>query len=407
MLSSVRAAARHLGALALPMGLLVAAATLLFHVWGQWHEGLHHVSSLTHTMPEGDFSLLWSAGRMAHAGYAQQVYDGPSLLAWRGRTLGPGWSRLDWMYPPPMLALGALLSAIPLSVGYAVWVAAMCVASMWALRSAGLSWRVVLVGLFGPPTWLSLTLGQYAPLAGTCVVAGLLQARRRPARAGVLVALATLKPHLGLLVPLVWLIQRRWRAFGVGIVVTLVLAAGSTLLLGGGIWPAFLRASAESGGRVLGGFFRDGYPLWSASLFWSARSFGASVALAGAVQGMGTGMAACAVCFAARRGDDTAAAAVAAVLMPLVSPYLYAFDLIGYSIVVAMMAERGGFAPLWLMLWLAPGVSEAFTLLTARQVLPLCIVVAAALAWWTLRDGAPIDTPPIQQQTAPARPAPL
>ena len=88
-----------------------------------------------------------------------------------------------------------------------------------------------------------------------------------------------------------------------------------------------------------------------------------------------------AVWIASRRGSDLAAAAVAACLMPLVSPYLYSFDLVGYSIVVAMLAERRRFDTLSIFLWLCPGVSELFTFATGREVLPACVMLVAALAW--------------------------
>ncbi len=400
-----RAIARGLLAGLLLVGLAGAIATLALHLWAQWHDGPYRVSSLTHTMPEGDYSLLWSAGRMAASGQGAEVYDGPKLLIGREALFGPGWSRLDWMYPPPMLALGMAVSAIPLLPGYAMWLLLMCAASIWALRGAGLSWRVVLFGLFGPPTWLCLALGQYAPLAASFVVAGLLQARRSPIRAGLQVALATLKPHLGVLVPVVWLAQRRWKAFAAAGVGTLVLAGASTALLGIGIWPAFLHGIGVSGSMLLAGYFRNGYPLWAASVFWMARSFGASIALGYAAQVLAAFAVVGAVWFAARRGSARAAAAVAACMMPLVSPYLYTFDLVGYSIVVAMLAEQRGFDALPIVLWLCPGVSELFAYTTGMAVLPVCVVLVAVLAWREF-DGRLPAGDAAAARTEPAAPPP-
>lgn len=370
-----------LGASVVTCALLAAAMTVWIHAWGQWHDGPARLSSSTHVMPEGDFSLLWSAGRMAADGHAAGVYDGSKLLEWRRHAFGPGFRRLDWMYPPPVLALGVAVSRFPLLPGYFLWDLLICAVSLWVLRGAGLPWRVVLPGFFGPPTWTCLVLGQHAPLVGAFVVGGLLRARQAPVRAGMQVALATFKPHLGVLVPLVWLAQRRWPAFAVAAAGTLLLAAVGTVLLGPGIWPAFLHGTGESGQALLGKYFAHGYPIWAASVFWMMRSFDAPAGAAYAVQGITALMVVAAVWVAARRGDGVAVAGFAACLMPLVSPYLYSFDLTGYSLAIAIYAGRRGWTVPLVLLWLCPGLSEAFTYFTERAVLPVFIVLAAALLW--------------------------
>ena len=138
----------------------------------QWHDGPYRVSTVTHRMPELDYALLWAAGKMAAAGDAVQLYDGPEFLAWRERLFGTGLFRLDWIYPPPMIAVGMVVSSLPLFSGYILWTILTSSASVLVLRGAGLSWRVVLLGLFGPPTWRGVMSGQYAPLAASFVVAG-------------------------------------------------------------------------------------------------------------------------------------------------------------------------------------------------------------------------------------------
>ena len=50
--------------------LCAALVIALFHFTAQWWDGPYHVSSATRVMPEGDYSLLWSAGKMAAAGAA-------------------------------------------------------------------------------------------------------------------------------------------------------------------------------------------------------------------------------------------------------------------------------------------------------------------------------------------------
>ncbi len=358
-----------------------SVATMWVLLAQQWHDGPYRVSSVSHRMPELDYELFWAAGKMAEAGRAAQLYDGPGFLAWREQLFGAGLFRLDWIYPPPMIAVAMAFCRMPLLAGYVVWGVLVCGASVWVLRGAGLSWRVVLFGLFGPPAWRGITSGQYAPLAASLVVAGLLQARRAPLRAGLLIVLATLKPHLGILVPVVWLAQRRWTAFATATAGTLVLAAGSTALFGAAIWPAFLHGSSASARALLERASPEGYAGGAASVFWMVRSLGATIAFGYAAQLLAALLAVALVWLAARRGGDTAAAGVAVCLTLLVSPYLYYSDMVGYSIVVAMLAERHPAAVLPIFLWLFPGISESLAVLTGVQVLPLFAGLAAALAW--------------------------
>ena len=370
--------------------LMVGLATgrVAIAVVHQWHDGPFRISSVTGGMPEADYSLLWAAGRMAAAGQATDLYDGPRFARAREQLFGPGLQQLDWIYPPPTIMVGIAVSQIPLLPGYFLWLCLLCGGSIWALRGAGLSWPVVLFGLFGPPTWRALLLGQYSPLAASLVVAGLLQARRRPFRAGIALTLATFKPQLGLLAPIVLLARGNWTALFVAIAGTLALAIMSTAWLGIGIWPAFLHGSSSSGRTLLYSFFPGGDQFHAASVFWMARSFGASIVLSYAAQALAAGMAAAAVVAAARHRTESAAVAVAACLTLLVSPYLYTSDFVAYSIAVAMLAERAPLRLLPWFLWLCPGLSDVVVRLTGMQVLPLCVVVAATLAWRDL-DAAP------------------
>ena len=376
----------------------MAIATIVMLSYQQWHDGPFRLSTASRRMPELDFALLWAAGKWAAVADATRLYDGPTFLAWREHLFGPGLFRLDWIYPPPMIALGLAVSRLPLLGAYLLWMAAIGAGSVWVLRRAGLSWRVVLLGLFGPPIWRGLTSGQVSPLAASLVVAGLLQARRTPVRAGLQVALATLKPHLGILVPVVWIAQRRLAAFAVAAAGTFVLAGISLLLFGPGIWAAFLHGSGVSARLLLEPRTPAAYWGGAASVYWMARSFGLSVPLSYDAQGAAAVLALAATIAAARRGGDTAMMAVTTCLILLVSPYLNYSDLVGYSVVVAMILERRPTAALPMALWIFPGVSSIVSVLTGWQVLPVCVVTAAFLAW---REFGP-ESPAPAEAGAPA-----
>ncbi len=361
--------------------LFVSVFTMVLSLKQQWHDGPSRVSSITHRMPELDYALLWAAGKMAVAEDANQLYDGPRFLAWREKILKSNLFRLDWIYPPPMIALAMLVANVPLLLGYIVWTVLISGIATLVLRGSGLSWRVVLLGLFGPPTWRGIMSGQYAPLAAALVMAGLLRARKAPVPAGIYLAFASLKPHLGVLVPIVWIAQRRWAAFAIATTGIAILATISTFLFGIEIWSAFLHGSSTSVRLLLEPKFPEAYWGGTASVYWMVRSFGASPSASYGVQFLAALAAVVVTWAAARRGSEAAAAAVAACAISLVSPYFYYSDLVGYSLVVGMLAERRKSGILPMFLWLCPGISTAFAVLTGRQLLPVFVVYAAAVAW--------------------------
>jgi len=228
-------------------------------------------------------------------------------------------------------------------------------------------------------------------LAAALLVAAALRARRAPVWAGVLAAMVTLKPHVGLLLPIAWAGQRHWRAFVVAGICTLLLAAVSTLVLGGDTWVAFVYGGSGSGKALLQAM-PTAYPLNAASVFWMLRSVGVSIPTAYGGQGVAA-VAAAILLWASRRraaGNDRATAALTACLTLFVSPYLYASDLVGYSVAVALLiAVRPQRLRLLLLLWIAPGLSEIVCALGGRPMLPAFVAAATLLAWrWAAADAS-------------------
>ncbi len=346
-------------------------------------------------MPEADFSNFWAAGRLGWAGRAAEAYDLDLFQAWKEKVLAPGLALLPWLYPPPMLLLAAAWALLPLLPAFLAWTALSCAAAALLLRAAGRPWAIVLIGCFGPPTWRGLLLGQFSPLATALVATALLLSGRRPGAAGVMGSLATLKPQLGLLLPVAWLAQRRWNAFGIAAAGTVLLLALSVVVLGTDVLPAFRRGAGEAGQTFLEQQ-ASAFPVAAASVFWMARGFGAPVAVAYAAQALGALAALAITWLAARRfaGDDRAVAAIVLCATLLVSPYLYASDYGGCSVAVALLIERRpAMTPALLLLWVAPGLSEPLCVCGVPPLLPLLAGFVALLAW---RSAAANQTAALQ-----------
>jgi hypothetical protein len=129
---------------------------------------------------------------------------------------------------------------------FTVFLLLITVGSAWLiLRHLGWRGRPLGLGLFvvtlSPVVFISLFLGQATPLVFAAFAGALMLANRHPWPAGLLLALVWIKPNLGLVLPVVVLLQTgAWRrllmALGVG---TLAMFAIAGALLGSGLaqWP--------------------------------------------------------------------------------------------------------------------------------------------------------------------------
>jgi hypothetical protein len=205
---------------------------------------------------------------------------------------------------------------------------------------------------------------------------------RRPALAGAGLGLLCVKPHYALLVPVVVLARRHWRAVLAGVAVAGGLALASA---GGGVWTSYLGPGAAEIRAVMTAPFGAAASDGGTSVYWMLRSFHAApgVALAGQVV--------VSVCVAIwlwrrwRRGEERADVTVMATF--LTSPYGYMDDLAIVSVILPTLARPG---QLWrnatlAWLWVLPAYLSKFTSHTGVLVTPLLLCMAL---WLALQTGA-------------------
>ncbi len=341
-------------------------------------------------LPTGDFSNLWSAGKLVRHGHLATLYDVNGFTAWKTAAFGHPAVRNDWIYPPLVLPLGALFSYIPLSLGFVLWSFASLAMMVWLLRQAGLGWGVVALGVFCPAEWLSLIYGQIGGLIGCLGFAGLVLAERRPWLAGVFLGLVTLKPQTGFLLPFAVLAGRYFRTLLAAASCVLVLVALPLLWFGAAPWAAFLHDAPGTVSHLVEAKFGQGYQLTGTSVFWMLRSFGAGVSLAYAVQLVTAALSAAAVYRVWRgAGDHLTKAALTMFLGLYVAPYGFSVDLVGYSVALVVLVQRRNWRVNLLdgLLWLWPGYAALVTGMTGLLLTPLVVGVAIALAGRQLRGA--------------------
>src|SRR5580704_713201 len=207
--------------------------------------GLTQMSAKKSLAP--DFVNSWAGSSLALSGHPQDVYvQDKQWAAEKAAAHNPDVGYTYWSYPPTFLVVALPTALLPYRWSLLVWLAATLTAYclvIWAIvPDADALW----IALAFPGTALNALAGQNGFLTTALFGAGLLLLRRKPLRAGVMFGLLTFKPQLGLLVPLVLIATRRWRAIAAAAVTAIAFAAASLMMFGVRTWAAFLHSLPES-----------------------------------------------------------------------------------------------------------------------------------------------------------------
>jgi glycosyl transferase family 87 len=199
--------------------------------------------------PFPDFLLYWSAARVVITNGPGAIYSAPAFNAvvraeWGS---GPPWPYLN----PPVLAwILTPFALLPFSIAFGVWLVASTVALAASARLCGTGWLGVLSAFAFLPVFVALGTGQVAPLVLLALVVMVrLERSGRWAEAGALLAILTVKPQLGLLVPVALLAAGRWRpvAVAAGLGIAVGLATFLTFgLAGTGAWLSAVRSFSDN-----------------------------------------------------------------------------------------------------------------------------------------------------------------
>jgi hypothetical protein len=189
-----------------------------------------------------DYLANWTGGRFLVDGDADELYDRAAQYELQASIVGRSDS-VAWFVSPPITAvLYAPLALMPYVPSALVWAAVtigLLLASLLLMRPmfprlGGRDWIVVAVAIAATQPLLQLIgSGQNTALCLFLWVAGVrLLASGREVAAGSVLALGLIKPQLFVLVPVVLVAQRRWRALGAWAAVASAMALVSVAVVG-------------------------------------------------------------------------------------------------------------------------------------------------------------------------------
>jgi alpha-1,2-mannosyltransferase len=330
----------------------------------------------------GDFPPFWAASSVALGGHPAAVYDNAKLDAAEKAVLGdkyPGYQ--PFPYPPMFLAIVLPLSILPYNGALILWTLVGTAAYLTVIWKVALRREVLWAALAFPGALVTILDGQKELVTVALFGGGLLLLERRPWVAGALFGLLCYKPQFGILLPLVFVAVRQWRAAAGATLAVAAFAGLSAALFGVETWRAFLVAIPLATRSVLVhgdiGFGKI------QSVFGAARLWGASVAMSYAIQAVVSLLAAGAVLWIWLKpaGFAVKAAALAAGTL-LVTPYLVDYDLALLALPIAWLswdAMHSTFLPweksILFLAWLFPLFARVLSLLASLPLTPLLLAL--------------------------------
>jgi hypothetical protein len=187
-----------------------------------------------------EFVGVRAAGELTLEGRAAAAYDWAAHTAkHREITRQTNDDYYPWPYPPPYLAVAALLALMPYLASALVWIAATLVFQIVAtVRAAGNS-RAALWLLAAPPTFVNLSVAHTGFLAAGLLTVALHSLVTSPLAAGVAFGLLAFKPQLGLMIPIALAAGGHWRAIAAAAGTILAACLASIAAFGVEPWLAF------------------------------------------------------------------------------------------------------------------------------------------------------------------------
>lgn len=343
-----------------------------------------------------DFVVFWGASHLALSGNPQSAYDSIAAAEAERLTIQHLSATGDWIYPPTFYLMIVPLALLPFFWSYVAFMASTFLAYLWVVRRAAATTLVLMPVLGFPGTCLNFVRGQNGFLTAALFGGALLLLPRRPVWAGVLIGLLTIKPQLGLLLPLVLVCGRHWHALFSAAVTTLIFLAVSALVLGWETMHAFFDHLA-------------GFSAWAASnrnLLLSVPSFFSFFHLLGLATGPSLllhGILALAI--AITTGwvwhvcqNAALRSATLAVATLMVSPYLLDYDLVWLGLAIAWFASyairygwRSGEREMLVLAWLLPLCMVPIHRLLQVQLAPFILLALFLMMVRRVREGHPRD----------------
>jgi hypothetical protein len=345
----------------------------------------------TYGSPNGtllmDYFSFWLAGSQAVGSTPKLAYIPAEFSALQTRLTGSG-EVFGFFYPPTFQMLQMPFALLPYKVAFAAFIVLTTGLLLVACRQITNDWTLAACLILVPACANNAFHGQNAALTAALYGFFLIGVERnRMVLAGIALGLLTIKPQLGILVPVALVASLNWRTFISASVSTLVFAALSAVVLGLGVWQVFWEQAPVAAAVMELGVVEWGKMI---SVYGAGRVTGLGHLPSMAIQ-IGFGIAAL-VCvwLVWRRSEAMAVRApilVGATL--LATPFALSYDMTLVVVPCAFLIREGlknGFLPYEkVALFLVIGLSASTSPLAIWLGVPIAPLLPLLLVWMGLR----------------------
>ena len=246
-----------------------------------------------------DFANYWMVAKAYFSGTLADVFDVASYMEMLRDEFGSGYSEHNWSYPPTFILLCLPLYPFGYELAYVLYLTITFALFFWATGKFFSKLEQEVFDHKGPwanPMFLTLMLAfifcnirfaQNGFLISAIFLLALSYWRSAPILAGLFLGFLTVKPQLGVLLPLFLILDRNWKMFLSASATTIILLVLSLIVFGTQAWLDYIHVSIPLQSAVLtelgeGSF----YPSMMLSGFMSARILGMEGIVAWAVHSL-------------------------------------------------------------------------------------------------------------------------
>lgn len=360
-----------------------------------------------------DFVNTWLGGQIALTGdpgayFGPDAYNG--LLA---EKFGPSYPRHIWSYPPTFLLFTWPFALMPYMAAYVLY----CLIGLLVYLAVATEGRPradkILLLIFAPAVIVNLWCGQTGFFVAALLIGGLIALERRPTLAGVLFGLLSIKPQLGLLIPVMLVLTGRWRTIVAASATIVVLVAAASLAFGPKVWVAYVNDAMPTQTAVIAKDFEH-FMVHMPTVFMNARVAGASMSLAIWLQVVVSATAVAAVVWTFwRRRDPDLSNMLLVTATFVATPYAFNYDMVVFGWVALKLMERSDTDAWDYLLMLAVWATPFMTVPSGMAGLPVSVLPMLALGgrfvwriWQVERAGGDRAKATARLASAAPQPAP-
>jgi alpha-1,2-mannosyltransferase len=335
-----------------------------------------------------DFLNTWMGGRSAFFGGPAPWFDVHAYNAALQQMLGGPYQEHYWSYPPHLMLFIWPLGLMPYLPAYIAWCAVGIALYLLACAQGISRDKLVFVAL-APGVAVCVFFGQNGFYTSALLIGGLLCMDRRPILAGILFGILTIKPQLGMLLPLVLLLERRWTTIASAIVTAAALVVATAMLFGWNIWIEFYEKVVpqqewltEHGSGLLRAIV--------SSVFYGGRMLFLPLRVDWILQGIASAFAVVAVVWTYwKRRDPSLSLALLVTATFIFTPYILNYDMVMFGFVVALLRDRPDNTKrdhqLLIAIWSLP-VTMMISALIFFPLAPVVLIAFAVRTLWHLRQ---------------------